>query len=811
MDISLTRIAGLARLVCSWRNDVLTVEQTDHLLVLTVYSGSTRKSEWRLHVVLKLGDAMVADAAKGLVYIAHQSEPSVFLITVKDGHAAWKEVSMPFAKCVRHMHSLRKGVAVVSEDGDVGLILHSTGTEATVKRVPVHLVERVVRVSAYGNELALYSIQNRHRLVMQIVHLGIQDDDDNVVQYPPVGISNVPRGLLYSTSEGSEAVVLGCVALPHAAIALYADGTVRIAKAPNDVRVDDQDSLGAWRISKDTAESENQKIEMCRIFTDVRLSQGFRDTNDTTAPTRRAHDKTAHGGKEVLGAVARIGGSYVAIAFGSYVSVWDSIYGIGHGYRQLKAPVREAILTSKKDRVILVTGSSLYALTLGAIVNQELTLANAVRRRGSCHAIVASDTRLSTDSPLRAQPVTVNVVKAEADAGGTLSRAYRLFLATEDGEDVRRVACVVNRSKTPSAAALSKITRLYVKEACKVRRGNYGRPAELGLARLPSERVAAAAVARCLYEIEDGQCDFVVPLIDMLGTGVVSNESVLAMLASARAWGMGTDRRNVSISSITSSLAKSHETLYALEAVVTTIPDLPESDIVRAAQYAIRVHVSSVQGLAAVDENGESANDNDKQAQRKKFQELDRKSRRILLRCVIARVDSRMLIDALRKMPLHDVSNMLEYFHEILNSFDPRAGDPFLEKLSKTQRKRTQNFTLSWDWEMAAEYRGAEHWLDNSLYTCVQALQIGSRELRGCMEWTCSILDAHLASLVLDPAGYELAGKLLRAVRLQRRLSERVVPVFGVLEHVTNELPLPRYEPPYAVWTTEVPYFAGLT
>ncbi len=132
------------------------------------------------------------------------------------------------------------------------------------------------------------------------------------------------------------------------------------------------------------------------------------------------------------------------------------------------------------------------------------------------------------------------------------------------------------------------------------------------------------------------------------------------------------------------------------------------------------------------------------------------------------------------------------------------------KKKSKKVIKRGEEEPESRTEEECIAYRGVEHWLDTHQTSSVKGVVAESQELRGCIEWASLVLDAHLASLVLDEEGRKTVTLLLKSVSFQRQQSELVAPVIGALEHIQAAIPLPKHKPLYTVTQHEVPLFAAL-
>jgi hypothetical protein len=229
-----------------------------------------------------------------------------------------------------------------------------------------------------------------------------------------------------------------------------------------------------------------------------------------------------------------------------------------------------------------------------------VTLALALRRQAVCREVVADVICAdgANREPLRVQPVAAPPLRAAADAGGAGEpQVLPAHIKADEREDEVRLRKVLDMdadaqkvrdafglyvrgnltSRIEQEKALAKGKAAVVAAGISVAAG-IGVAASTKLERLPSERLAATVVARCLREIEAGREEFLVPLVDMVCSGVVCSDVVLAVMSGLAV--PGADGASVSM---THALTRSIDTSYGLEAVLMRVSDLSDADVVRAA------------------------------------------------------------------------------------------------------------------------------------------------------------------------------------------------------------------------------------
>lgn len=768
------------------------------------------EARWDSYGADAFGTAAALDASGNLVYAALEDKPTVAVFSVHDavpGRAggASNALSLDFATPVFRLVALPASgrgdhgdfVGAVSVSGEVAFLRSEGGSKTAVYKHVVNVsFDRVLIVTTYGPDHLVVAGLRNGRVVVSIIQIRGAKGEPGAADptpYPHLYFPSPPKSVLDAAEKSSDdPLLLGFVLEPHAAFLLYRGGVVHVLRPRSYLPAEHGHGLKAWFHTRVTSKKLTKVRRDCYAIPQqaIRLAPLQIMGSGSPPPTS----------VETCGGVTSLGAGYVAIAYGRLVSVWDGMYGVGHGYVQMNENIEHLAAGDAPGTALAASSKRLYHVEprlASGDQREALSLGLAVRRKGTCDPIVIEEEAPGQVSPSRTQPVAVSAVKAAADAGGNASRAYNKFLRTEDGDELKRLRSVLSIWSTPTAEAVSDVIKMFTKDAGKDRR-------PLRLSRLPSERIAAATVARCLYEIDGGRLEFLVPLIDMVGTGVVSSDAVLAVLGVSDSWEMGPESRTVTLSSITAPLTASMDCSHALEAVIAKVSDLPESDVVHAAQVAIRMRRANIDG--PVDERDDDKKETAEHL--KKRAELVKRADRLLLKCVTTCTDRTQLVMALRRMPPHDVTQMLDHFEQVLGAYDSAVLCALDEKAEHKQRSArvssTDSATLKRSVAECIAYRGDRAWLDNRG-------KEGS-ELAACIEWTSHILDAHMTTLVLDKEGRKLAKLLLVAVQKQRRLSESIAPMVGIGLHLQESQPLPKHRDPlYSRTSCRVPSHAALS
>lgn len=428
-----------------------------------------------------------------------------------------------------------------------------------------------------------------------------------------------------------------------------------------------------------------------------------------------------------VGGVASMGGKFLLAGFGRVVSVWDCVYGTGHGFVETTEDIvgvgRGA---ADGEGVVLLSDGSVFSVTMGLDdIAESLTLGVAIQRQSVCKSVLKDmEWKECMNARLNSQPVAMSALHAAAEAGGeSASQLLSQQIKQDEKEDFSRLKQA--RDSSSGASKLRGLMGLYVHGSERERKelealsktpksGTKHGKHRAGLSRLPSERLSATVVARCLMEMNAGRSEFAIPLIDTLSTGVVGAEMVKAVMVGL------TSSSDVPVTlSLTAGLFKTVETSYALEAVLMRVSDLPELDVVRAAQYAVRLreHAASessrclkiwkdVRALkrklksenrksgasAEVEDSRGGENDAVGVDAMKKKGEADlllARVDRVLARCINYAMDSEPFCIALRRIPPRDVLGLLAYCEKVL--VDYRIALAATRVTTKAARKRVAN------------------------------------------------------------------------------------------------------------------------
>lgn len=763
------------------------------------------------------GTCAVVDSRRGLVYASLKDRRRFVTLQVpeKSKHSLVDEgvkelelesplfslAVLPGASVLEHGDL----VVAVSTTGELAMICATGPVSEVEKRILDPLpVDSILAVTCFqGDYLVVVGLRNRE-VVLFPIHFkaGESFSTISVEQLDAMQLPKPPKSVVRSKAT-CKSFILDFVFDEKYIAVLYAGGLVHILRPQHSLnRSFDNGTrkLGCWYEDSVRGASKDTIIisKPDHIF---QLSPGLADDNALSM------SKTRKGLQEDAGAITVLDENYFAIGYGQYVSIWDSAYNVGHGLVQIDG--RVAVVCPGRCRVkpLIGTDAGLEELSVGDTDGSTpFSLGLAINRKGACDTIVTDLQRASEAVPMRAQPVTVAATRIAAEAEGDANRVFRLRLESLDEEEVVLVRKLLNRSETSLPEAVAKLTKDYTTEFKKVRRGNRGKYSDMGLAKLPSERLAAVSVARCLYEIQDGNPKFLVPLIDMIGTGVVSSEAVLAVMGTSDSWSMGPDSEPLALLSIVDPLMTSGIFMNALEAVVARVADLPEPDIVRVVQFVVRLT------------HEEFSNDVEMRKDPAVSQAGTGKSNRLaqatnlLLKSVSSAVDRTRVIESLRQIPIADVIAMLNRFDDILNAAAATSEVKKRAKIPQAPFSMRDGFFFKdsafFDEEEVAKYRGVGDWLDND-----EDRNVLRRKsiVSGCIEWTSHLIDAHLANLIMDETGQEVAARLLKTVRVRRGEFEVIKSLHGLTSHLIDGKPVPsRNDPLYTSTVLEVPSYASL-
>lgn len=687
-------------------------------------------------------------------------------------------------------------VVALSDIGELG-IMSATGPlsqieERSLDPLPVDKVLAVKRFAEHS--LAIIGLQ-RSTIVVCPIHFKPSEclNGISVEKIGPLQLPDIQKSVS-SLKESPEDSVVDFIFDKRYMTILYRDGVVQLLR-PNVTagsRPKADERFGEWGGSQHGKAGDDAAV-VPTLDHAFQLSPGL--TADTMVP-----DTTVSGG------MTQLDENYFAVGYGQFVSIWDWAYHVGHGFARLDAGVNFVSPGRSFARILVGDESGLQEVSSTDLVNgKSFSLALAIARKGTCNLIATDLLRSSETGPMRSQPVTVTVTKIAAEAEGDIDRIFRQKLEPLDGEELKLVRQMLNRNITSSPESLSRLTKRYTTRGRKVRRGNRGSYTELGLSELPSERLAAVSVARCLFEIQGGNFKFVVPLIDMIGTGVVSNEAVLAVLGTSETWSNGKDTDPLSLLSIVDPLLTSGMFMNALEAIVTRVADLPEPDIVRVVQFVIRLTHQEFSEFTMIKDGSEST------AESGKF-ELLTHGTHLLLKCVTCAADEARVVESLRQIPVADVTAILSRFDHILKAGTAPADVKKRARAPYASRTMREGFFVKdssfFKEEDVAKYRGVGDWIDDDE---IRSKSEGRSAVAGCIEWSSHLIDAHLANLIMDKTGQGVAARLLETVRLRRGEFEVIKGLQGMTLHVMENKPIPSGDDPlYSNRYVDVPAYASL-
>lgn len=374
---------------------------------------------------------------------------------------------------------------------------------------------------------------------------------------------------------------------------------------------------------------------------------------------------------------------------------------------------------------------------------RRLSLAEALSTR----VVVAGAARPTpTFTTTTTTPVATHWLKTASNAG-TESLSESVLAADGDADAETLGARVMDPDCTIDADALCAAVGRFRKH-------------DKTLTPLPAPWWACSVVTRCLYEVKNRRFAYLVPLVDLLALGVVSHAALQGFLSRFAVLLAADDK--ISTTSLAASLCHP-EALHALEAALLCVPDLPETDVVRCAQYAIRLRRAA-----------KRADDTKSTAEWRNT--IHVKTHRVLMRCVVVAVDMVRLGKALNSIPMSDVKDMLNFFANVLS----------------TMRTRDVKLCVQGDCKSPDNYVGVNRWLDDDLSESQNVCE--RKELEGCMEWVGIVVDSHMASILLDSHCHDIVSDLLLQTNKQRQVLETMAPLVGALEHVERKLDVPDYQ-----------------
>lgn len=394
---------------------------------------------------------------------------------------------------------------------------------------------------------------------------------------------------------------------------------------------------------------------------------------------------------------------------------------------------------------------------------RTLTLAEAIARRNVVEKVLSKDDPFLVQRPvLITQPVATNWMKTAANAGATFSDACLKGMRAEGEQETKLASRLIETECRIDLQALNTFLQRYSKPKASTKNPGV----------LPSLHFTSSLVARCLYEMRQRNFDFIVPFINIVALGTVSYSS------SGKYAVRMFEKHQLKFTSFASVLAQ-QETLHAMEAALLSISDLPETDIVRCAQYATRLRRKCLQARPSVKKRPRTELESDP---------LLLKAQRVMLCCVTASVDSVRLVQALNSIPMSDVKELLIVFAEVILQLSTRPFDLSIQSSAKQAAcPEPEN------------YRGTRNWIDGCF-----SIKRERKEIKGCIEWVEAVIDSHLASILLDSDLHVVVEKLLTYVSQQRSSLEALSPVAGALEHLQLNLPTLEHKELYRSYNLQV-------
>lgn len=346
--------------------------------------------------------------------------------------------------------------------------------------------------------------------------------------------------------------------------------------------------------------------------------------------------------------------------------------------------------------------------------------------------------------------------------------------------------------------------------------------------RLPSSRFAANYVARCLHEIaSQKKLRFVIPLVDMIATGVVCGDEAMA---AYHAWGEETDEdgvsmRQVTLSSIVDVVLSCGELFNVLEAVVQRVAALREDELLRIMLVCVRVCAEEANAKLYEEEvkkqsqaeNGHQDNaeddlmdvDMDKKKKEKRKENTEdvgnkisnrvRRARRLLRNCVTIGVDHERMLKCIRHVPYDDVLSLLNEFTRLLNELNDDDQDEYgydsdYNDVDESNKQGNNVDKDGIELRRAQEYRGISDWLDGPKFTTDQGDLGGKSVMEGFVEWVCRIVDGHFSNLIMGGNGLMVASQLLQTVEEIRERSLIMRDLEGMSCHLLEKRSIPSNE-----------------
>lgn len=646
-------------------------------------------------------------------------------------------------------------IVAVSSQGELALVQCDKDLVLQTRPCEKLDLQRVLATSVFGNQhLIVFGIQSDHFVFIALRIAAATDISKvHVTSFNPVllPIPDSVRSSLFSKS--SKQVSLSACFYTNCIYTIWSNGTVNVL-AP------DEPSFGR------SAVKERDTIDLwCTL-----LSNKTRKPNPPVCIQSFNIAPDAPGHHLPVFAV-RAGTNFVAICRGTIVSIWDVIYHLPHGYIQLDQPVRDIYMDS--HRILLSSDDTILDLLIPeAMSSRPPTLATAIRRKASCDSVINGLRAVTDNEPLRAHALTTTPISTAAHAGGQSPHLFSRALDAERDRELRDVKAVLSRPDTPTAASLQKLGSDYFQSV-------KDDSSSLEVPRLPSDRLAAAFVARCLYEIASVKdYNYVFPLIDMIGTGVVSAEGVLVALEMSNSWATNGEEALGPISSVSSLFPQIAKFTNVFEALVARVVDLPELDLINVLHMTAWFRKDIRRQIGATD-----VSKTETRALKLDYARVEQ----LLRTCLRVRTGQNAIVQALSKIPFSDALLVLNELNEFMrhrateidedvrNELNARAG------VAEQRAKTGENMTP----EDAVNYRGYKRWVDTGLG--IEKEVCGNGAFKGCVEWIGYILDAHLPSIILDPEGAVLASQLLETVQKEREQRECLQGLKGMTVQIQSQ------------------------
>lgn len=638
-------------------------------------------------------------------------------------------------------------------------------------------MQHVLATSVFDAQyLIVFGIQSNHFVFVALrIHAATEISSVRATCYSPVPLP-VPDSLRPALFDKSPKISLSACFYAHCIYVMWSNGIVNVLTpteySGHKLLSEDKNSIDLW-CAPLVDKNSKPNLPVC--------IQSFSLVSDSPNNPSKM---------EPSAFVARVSLNFVIVCHGNVVSIWDVLYQMPHGYIQLDQPVRQISVNSGLS---LLTGddSILKLLIPEAESFRPPTLATAIRRKTSCDSVVAGLHAVTDNEPLRAHALTTSPISAAAHAGGQSHHLFSRALDSERERELREIKAVLSRPDTPTAASLQKLGSDYFQSVT-------GDASSLEVPRLPSDRLAAAFVARCLYEVAFfSQCDFVVPLIDMIGTGVVSMEGVLVALEMSDSWAITKKEQNTLVSSLSDLLPEIGKYTNILEAFAVRVVDLPELDLIHIIHSTAWIRKDLRQKLETCDRNAmETGNLKVDYA----------RIGRLMGVCLRVRLSQRLIVRALSKISFSDALLLLQELTEFMRHDGEKIDDNTRTELktraenAEKKANKGEGMTL----EVAVDYRGYKRWVDAILENETETRGNGAFE--GCVDWIGCILDAHFPSVILDSEGASLASQLLQMVQKERAQRECLQSLKGMTAQLQSQFESsPRNDKMYRVAIQKLP------